>query len=683
MTDSTISKNSFIYIGIVLLLLILFSFANTLNSPFNFDDYAVLQHISLYNPGAFLDFSFIEYRHLFFLSFYLNHISGGLNPLGYHWVNITFHYLTSLTLFLIIYLTLKNGTNQPGRQAFGIASMTSVLFAINPLSTETVTYLSGRASGMAGFFYLLAMLFFILGSLKVFSGKMPQIAFYVTAFFSFIAAMLSKETSLTLPAVIALYEICFMNKEHWSPIKTRLTFLYLPILFSILALLIFQPSLQEMFINWSGKLDLNYSLIQAEVVGYGLMLCFFPINLVFDYDFTNNWLTSGLTKGLPVLFWLILIVSIIKNFKRLPSALPFSIFWFILTISITNSFLPRTDLLSERNLYLPAIGPAFLISSTLYGFHARQPSLHLKKWAFSILLIVIMQGALTIKRNSVYISNTSLWEDTLKKSPSDLKVLHNLSHFYIEGKDHKKALVTLVKLSRSNVSSFYKSFAHSNLGSIHAQNNNFDFAEKEFKKAIQFDPTMPLGYLNLGTYYASRGWHEKAKNTLQMAKDRYEKYRWGYPMPPTLIFSLAHVNFKLRFFSEAKKGLLQYLSIYPESPAGLLLLGKVFQEFGEFNLAIDTYQKIKGNPEIKAKAFNNKGLIYLKLNEPEKALVEFENSLKINSGVPETYYNLGKLIFDLNGDKESARAHLNRALSLAQNPDLKTQIDNLLQQITP
>ena len=74
-------------------------------------------------------------------------------------------------------------------------------------------------------------------------------------------------------------------------------------------------------------------------------------------------------------------------------------------------------------------------------------------------------------------SNISLWEDTLKKSPYDLKVLHNLSHFYLEKKDHEKALVTLVKLSRSNASAFYKSFAHSNLGSIHAENKYVSFAE--------------------------------------------------------------------------------------------------------------------------------------------------------------------------------------------------------------
>ena len=100
-----------------------------------------------------------------------------------------------------------------------------------------------------------------------------------------------------------------------------------------------------------------------------------------------------------------------------------------------------------------------------------------KKWMILIFLIIITQGSLTIKRNSVYLSNISLWEDTLKKSPSDLKVLHNLSHFYLEKKDHEKALITLVKLSRSNASAFYKSFAYSTLGSIHAEIKNFSFAE--------------------------------------------------------------------------------------------------------------------------------------------------------------------------------------------------------------
>ena len=42
-----------------------------------------------------------------------------------------------------------------------------------------------------------------------------------------------------------------------------------------------------------------------------------------------------------------------------------------------------------------------------------------------------------------------------------------------------------------------------------------------------------------------------------MARDRYVKYRWGYPMPPSLNFSLARVNYALGAFSESKNYLTQ------------------------------------------------------------------------------------------------------------------------------
>ena len=61
----------------------------------------------------------------------------------------------------IVFFTLKHGTSWKEKHAQGIAGLTAIIFAINPLNTETVTYISGRASGMAGFFYLLSILFLI------------------------------------------------------------------------------------------------------------------------------------------------------------------------------------------------------------------------------------------------------------------------------------------------------------------------------------------------------------------------------------------------------------------------------------------------------------------------------------------------------------------------------------------
>ena len=454
MIDPATSKKKFFLLGIILFVLTLFSYANTLYSPLNFDDHAVIQQLETSDSDIYQRLPPLQHRHLFHLSFSINHSQWGTNPFGYHLINITFHFLTSLVLLFIVFFTLENGSDWHGKHALGIAGLTAILFTINPLNTETVTYISGRASGMAGFFYLTAILLFILGSLKKYSGKFLLIPFYIFTLVAFLAAVLSKETSLTLPAIIILYDLCFMKNNHWVSFKNRLYFLYLPFLFSFLALLIFQHSLQLVINTWAGKLDFSYGLAQAQVIGHAFKLCLFPINLTFNYDFTPNWFAEGLLQWIPALLWLTLVAVILKNFRKLSPVLSFSIFWFILTISITNSFLPRADLLSERNLYLPSIGPALLTSCTYYSFFVKQRSLYFRQGLALILLMVIIQSSLIIKRNSTYRSNIDLWEDTLKKSPSNLKVLHNLSHFYLEKRDNEKALVTLLKLSRSNASAF-------------------------------------------------------------------------------------------------------------------------------------------------------------------------------------------------------------------------------------
>ena len=121
-----------------------------------------------------------------------------------------------------------------------------------------------------------------------------------------------------------------MNNDRWAPLKSRLTFFYLPALLSLLAILIFLPFSEQSITNWIGKIDFNYAINQAQIISYALKLSFLPINLIFDYDFTQNWFTSVNYKWLPAILWLSLIGLIFKFFKNLPVVISFSILWYIL-----------------------------------------------------------------------------------------------------------------------------------------------------------------------------------------------------------------------------------------------------------------------------------------------------------------------------------------------------------------
>ena len=672
MSDTYSTKAKLFFAILALGVLILTVYANTLFSPFNFDDQALLRHMN--TSSNYYNFWPVRYRHVIYFSFKLNQSLSGLNPLSYHLTNILFHFFSSVTILLISFKTFSKSTKWEGKAALGLALTIAFLFALHPLHTEAITYLSGRASGIGGFFFLLSLLFFIMGSERGRDLNIPL--FYSLALLAFGLALISKETTLTFPLTAILYDLCFMRNENWRPFKGRLLFIYFPLFVFIGAFFFFTPMISDLALGWLGKVEIDYALTQSRILGYALKVFLFPINLTFDYDFPPHW---ARLRFAPVLIWLFVLFAVIKNFRKISPVVTFALLWFLITLSPTNSFLPRTDLLSERNLYLPSIGPIFLITYGFYYLFFRNSEGRQSKQGMALLVsLFLIMGSLLIGRNSVYRTNIVLWEDTYKKSPSDLKVLHNLSHFYLEDKRYQQALVPLLRLSRSNASDFYRAYAHSNLGSIYTQNGNFERAEKEFHKAIELEPTLPLGYLNLGTYYASRGKFRQAREEFLRARERYIIYKWGYPMPIELDLNLARVNLQLKSFAEAKKYTQQYLQGVPGSLEGLLLLGKVYQEEGKMELAEKTYREIQGGGLASAKAHNNLGILYIQQNQYKKALDAFNSSIQFYPQIPDAHYNLGKLILDLKRDRTLALKHLKMALAYNKSPSLKQEISRLL-----
>mgnify|MGYP006194243693 CR=1 FL=1 len=151
-------------------------------------------------------------------------------------------------------------------------------------------------------------------------------------------------------------------------------------------------------------------------------------------------------------------------------------------------------------------------------------------------------------------------------------------------------------------------------------------------------------------------------------------------MPVELDLNLARVNWELKSFSDAEKYAHQYLTNMPDASDGLLLLGKVYQEEDKFELAEESYKKIRGGGLASAKAKNNLGILYLKKNQLEKAQLAFNSSIASFPQIPDAHYNLGKLILDLNGNQAMAQNHLELALRYNKSPSFKEAINLLLEQ---
>ena len=659
----------------LLLLIISLLYSSTLHAPFNYDDEVVIKHETAQQFGSsfitgktevgFTTIYPFRYRHLFYSSLVLNYALGELHPFGYHLVNTTLHFFTSIVIFFIAFITIEKGLSLNRKDALSIASITALFFSLNPVHSETVNYISARAVGMSSFFYLSAFLSFILGSFRE-RKPLSRFLFYLLSLTCFLASILSKETALTFPIALLLYDVCFMRKDCWLPLKKRLLFFYLPLfscgIFAILEVL----SLQSMIIHWWKSINIEYGLKQIHVIEYGVRLILFPIGLTFDYNFPNTFFTTN-TFFIPAfLFALGIILILALYFPKTRSMLSFCTFWFLITLAPTNSILPRSDLLSERNLYLPSFGIIFLIAFAIYRIVlANRNSLMVKKiGTYCIVMFFFLQVILLHERNLIYRSNTILWEDTLKKSPGKLRALHNLSHFYMAEKNYAKAFTTLQALIKSEASPHYLSYAHSNLGSIYLQLGDYLNAEKQFKSGINIKPSLPTNHFNLGSLLALQGLNLKAKKSYDKAEDLYKNYRWGYLIPAELYINKARLLLKLGLYDEAESSINNYLNRAPSSGSGHFIQAKIYSATGRLDQALHEYDQVGNEPRLKGEAHNNKALIFIKKKYFKRALKELNQAISITPNLIEAHYNLGNLLIQTNGDLVKSRWHLKRALEL-------------------
>jgi protein O-mannosyl-transferase len=138
------------------------------------------------------------YRPLVSLSFFLDLQAWSLNPLGFHLTNLLAHLATALAVLAF--------ARRLGGDTLG-AAIAGVTFAVHPIHTESVTFISGRTDVLATLFFLLALLGYARWRE---GGGAPPLAGSLTAFFLALAA---KEVAVTLPLILVLYDRLVARRE--------------------------------------------------------------------------------------------------------------------------------------------------------------------------------------------------------------------------------------------------------------------------------------------------------------------------------------------------------------------------------------------------------------------------------------------------------------------------------------
>ncbi len=425
------SKSNTITIFLLLTLAIAFAYANSLNARFVYDDYAFVYNNEairtfsplskfLFSPKAFSQpVSYHVYRPLASFSFAVNYALNGLDPFGYHLVNLIFHALNALLLFLL----LQQIGFQPIPSFAG-----ALIFAIHPVHTEAVTWISGRGNVLFMFFFLLAYLLYVKADTNAGMRRAFLLGGAVAAYG---LSLLSKEMALPLPAILFGHDLYFHREWNFNKWLQRLWF-YVP--FGLLAIAF--VALRAHVLGRVGQVTYHggsayttfLAMLRAVVIYARLLLAPVGLSLSRHFQPSHSIFDASVFPNLCLIFMAIL--AGIITFWRAPR-FSFSLYWFGVALLPVSNIIPVNAIVADRFLYGPSIGFCMLVALlTVKVGEMRRSQQLLANVALFTMVFCFM--TLTIDRNRDWKNPVLLWLKTVKSSPTSFVAFNNLGFEYMK-----------------------------------------------------------------------------------------------------------------------------------------------------------------------------------------------------------------------------------------------------------
>lgn len=562
-------NTQYLWTGLSLVALALLLYVNTLNHDFAYDDSGVIRDNYIVNKGlaGIPEIFTTSYRHgsssdpgtlyrpLSQVMFAFEWELAPESPFPGHLINVLLYGLTAWLLWVVLLRWMPFVS--PWLIYGGIA-----LFIAHPLHTEVVANIKSRDEILVLLFFLVS-LYWLHRSLRE-TGWTWKLITYT----SFFAALLSRESAVTLVAAFPLFLYFFSKSSTGTIVKKTIPYAVLAVLFIMIraAILGNVTGVQD-----TSKLDnllegINNSGLKLTTalyfVGLYLQKLIWPHPLVSDLGF-NQVTPKGMGHPL-VIFTIILILAVIGHLvlkTRKKDFVSFCIWFFVIVFSIySNLIVSIGSNYGERFLYTAllgfTLGVMWLINKvfaldqrntlTLKGLTSRQLG------GVAVLsMLVLVLSAMTITRNPAWKNDLTLHSTDIKNAPNSAKTNYHLGLEYnrlavdtpvaevkqrLFGEavnyinksleiypDYPDALGTLALIYYRNKQydqslAFYEkanksgatSRNYSNMGAIYFERGDLTTAQSLYEKAVQMDPRFSDARQNLGSIFARQGQFPKA-----------------------------------------------------------------------------------------------------------------------------------------------------------------------------
>jgi len=515
------------------------------------------------------------YRPIVTLINFINfHLAGKLTY-GYHWVNLGFHTLNALLLYLLVFLLFKSEL---------LSLFTSLFFVVHPIHTNSVVWISGRTDLIACFFVLLSVIFFVkrkdhIGTLKI--------LLLAGSILSYLLALFSKEIALALPLFLFIWDYVSEKDSIKKKILPYLPFVAVAILYIFLRI----SAIGNL---GTGKPYISANIFQRFLTSFAIYFYYFkkfifPVYLNFSPRvLTITSLFSLKLWGSMIFFAVVLALGL--SLRKIAKEVSFGIFWILAFLVPVLNLVPLYASVKEWWAYIPSIGFCLILGKLAekgigWGRKLVEIKLPLRKPEEKVVTecqlnipeeislspvegfstspvtecsteekeiseskvkmfperLVIKAGhiftllfALTLifyaftiqSRAKIFRKDYHLWTNTSNIAPYDVVAL-NAKGIILQ----RKGVLRWAKMAfqKAVLADSNSAEARNNFGTVLEMTSQDDSALVQIKEAVRLDPGYVDAYNNLGIVYGKKGQYDSAiaafKRTVELDSTYFSAYR--------------------------------------------------------------------------------------------------------------------------------------------------------------